>query len=401
MNRSKFTNTVLLLLPLVCFDSQMFAQDWQTSRTPADTQPIVISSADIPPTEPKVEVPLTVPKAEVAPAAAPRNEAWTPEFLKSLPHPPEQPKSLFLEAPVERPYTCEPVVHPYFEHDPLLDAPDLPQPGWFYALDMAVVGPHIFKNLSNDLAVGSRPADHISLPNRGLDWTVAPRMEVGYRLPSGFGGFALSYRTLASTGLSQIFGPDGLANLRSRMDMHVIDLDYESREYTPSDRWTMRWRVGPRLLFLFYESALNQSLASATAGTGILQQNLTNSLVAIGPHASVELTRQLGTPGMALLGRVDVGSIAGRIRQGSAESALDSASPTGVSFGQDHVSSSQTAPMASGLFGLTWKPASTCIDCFVGYQCEYWWNVGRLSLNPASRGELAIQGLVLRVQYNY
>ena len=37
---------------------------------------------------------------------------------------------------------------------------------------------------------------------------------------------------------------------------------------------------------------------------------------------------------------------------------------------------------------------------FLGYQFEYWWNVGRLSTSFA-RGELEDQGVVLRAEFNF
>jgi hypothetical protein len=339
---------------------------------------------------------------EATQPATPADDNWLPEFLKRLPHPPDEPVSMLQPAPAQTFACTTPTVPPYFEADPLLIPPNTPPIGWFSSIEVEAVAPHIYHSLSNMVTAGSRAPDTVDLPNRGLDWTAAPKIEIGYNLPSGFGGFALSYRTMGSSGSATVFGPDGPAPLQSRMDLNVVDLDYVSWVYTPNELWTMTWRFGGRLAYLYYDSVLNQALDTAAAGTGILEQHATNSYYGFGPHASFELTRQLGTPGLSLLGRIDTGSIFGRIRQGVSESALDVASPTGVSFGQSELSSSQTSPMASVLMGLNWKPAGwQNVEFFAGYQYEYWWNVGRLSLLQTSRGELQLQGVTARLQINF
>ena len=88
----------------------------------------------------------------------------------------------------------------------------------------------------------------MSLPAAGLDWTVAPRLEVGYRLPSAFGDVRrLSYRFLATDGNGSTSGLDGTASLHSRLDFNQIDLDYLSREFSLAPHWDMKWHFGLRL----------------------------------------------------------------------------------------------------------------------------------------------------------
>jgi Legionella pneumophila major outer membrane protein precursor len=363
---------------------------------PPATQPVVQPAAQ--PAVPQATQPV------VPPAAPPVNQqTWPPEFLERLPHPPDHPTTLLQPATAQQ-YSCPSPAIPtrYFEADLPIDPAGAAPVGWFSSLEVQAVAPHIYQSVSNFVTAGSRAPDTVDLPNRGLDWTVAPRVEVGYNFPSGFGGIALSYRFMGTSGSASVFGPDGPAPLQSRMDLNVIDLDYVSWVYTPNDLWTMRWRVGGRLAYLYYDSVLNQSLDTAATGSGIIQQRATDKYYGFGPHASVELTRQLGLPGLSLLGRIDAGSIFGRINQGVSETAFDVASPSGVSFGQNLIGSSQTAPMTSLLLGLNWKPAAwQGVEFFAGYQYEYWWNVGRLSLLQTSRGELQLQGITARFQICY
>ena len=363
---------------------------------------LVLSSTGLAQEMPSAVVPTSFTWQPVAQ----QQESWLPDFLNRLPTPPNRPSSLLQ--PTAPMANTSAVARPsrYFEEDPLLDpAGNYPQPGWFSSIEVEAVGPHIYKSIVNNVTAGGRAPDTVNLPNRGLNWTAAPRVEVGYRLPSGFGGFALSYRSLSTSGDSNIFGPDGPANLHSRLSLNAADLDYESWEYTPNDLWTMRWRVGGRLAYIYYDSVLNQSINAVGIGSGIVQQHATNMFTAFGPHASVELTRQLANPAWRLLGRADVASLFGRIKQNTSEIAVDPVSPAGVSFGETPVSSSQTSPTVNLLYGLDWQPASmNSLNVFVGYQYEYWWNVGRLSLSQGSqrsRGDLALQGIIARIQFNY
>jgi hypothetical protein len=368
----------------------------QLTTVPPEIPPFPTSPANAPP---------PIPSYPTSAAVTPSDPSWLPEFVKLLPKPPDEPRSLFQPAASGGDYACPPTTRRYLEADPLLDPPGYPQIGWFALVETEIVAPHIFKDLVGAVAAGSRAPDMVNLPNRGLGWTAAPAIELGYRLPSGFGGFALSYRTLSSTGNLSVIGPDGLAALSSRIAMNTADLDYQTWEFTPDDRWTMRWRFGGRLQYLYYNSVLNQSRGQAASGTGILEQRATNMFTGFGPHASVELTRQIYTPEWRLYSKFDFASVFGRIKQDTSESAFDAASPSGVSWGESPLSSSQSSPQVKYLFGLNWRP-SMCpsMDLFLGYQFEYWWNVGRLSLEQGfqrSRGDLLLQGGLLRLQFNY
>ena len=76
-----------------------------------------------------------------------------------------------------------------------------------------------------------------------LNWTVAPRLEIGYRLPSGFGAFAFSDRFFQTGGAGPFSGPVGLTNRTSRLTVNYCDWDYISHEFTPwvtpKSNWTL------------------------------------------------------------------------------------------------------------------------------------------------------------------
>ncbi len=126
-----------------------------------------------------------------------------------------------------------PVNTPYFVADPLLDGP-FPPPGWFAGAEIQVVKPHLFNHLKHDVQNSAQrtqgTSTTVALPSAPLDWTVAPCLFLGYRLPSGFGEFAVAYRYLATVGSTGVRGVDGPAILNSRLAFNMIDLDYSSRE---------------------------------------------------------------------------------------------------------------------------------------------------------------------------
>lgn len=81
--------------------------------------------------------------APLPPSDAPALEGWEPEFLKTLPQPPDQPRSLMQPAPGPGP--PPPDLERYFQVDPLLDPPQWRQrPGWFTNTQFDIIHPHLF-----------------------------------------------------------------------------------------------------------------------------------------------------------------------------------------------------------------------------------------------------------------
>jgi hypothetical protein len=140
---------------------------------------------------------VTVPDAfsqKLETAPAPKTaQAVDADVLPGLPVLPDEPASL-LAPPAQPPCTPLPIPGPYFELDPRLDPPPLPPPGWFTDLDIGIVDPHVKNRLLNTVTIFPGTADFVHVPSADLDWTVAPRFEVGYRLPSGFGEVVFGYR---------------------------------------------------------------------------------------------------------------------------------------------------------------------------------------------------------------
>jgi hypothetical protein len=131
-----------------------------------------------------------VSPAPAPPSSLPGNE--TP-FLTGLPNTPDVPSSLY--APTTPTYTCSVPECPYFDCDPRLDPFCLPQPGWVADVEVDVNLPHVSNGIHDTVTLGG-VTSQVKLGSARLDWTGAPRVELGYRLPDGFGEFDISYRIL-------------------------------------------------------------------------------------------------------------------------------------------------------------------------------------------------------------
>jgi hypothetical protein len=337
------------------------------------------------------------PTAEPPPAGA----AWEPAFLQTLPRPADQPGSLL--APPSLPGPPPPhLPGPYFENDPLTDPDRLPVPGCFADLDIAVVKPVLKNQLFNTVrnpATGNM--DTIGLPAASLDWTVWPHVQLGYRLPSGFGELGVAYRYLGTSGTDQLAGTDGPALLRSRLDFHVIDLDYGSPEFSLWPNWEMRGRFGLRTVLVFFDSQSSEDFAEAAAGSGVFQTQTRNTYKGFGPHAGVDVARHLGWGGLTLQGQLDLSIEMGRIRQTYVEKTTTLGLDGQPLVAQTVESGSIGVPIVFTRFGLSWVPPTyPGVQLFLGYQWEYWFDVGDLK-KDSTVGTFFDQGIVLRAAWNY
>ena len=225
-----------------------------------------------------------------------------------------------------------------------------------------------------------------------LAWTVSPRFELGYRLPSGFGEIDVAYRFLLAegtgsmpAGASTLNGgntaswPDATAGLVSHLNMQVIDIDYASRETSLGPCWDMKWRIGLRTANVSFDSQAQESLAAAVAGGGIFQRSIFDNFFGVGPHAALELKRRRNSWGLGLVGRLDCGLLFGTVEQRFNETST-TAGPNGYRSGSTELDNPEQVPMLSGFLGFEWRPPrDPNLSILAGYMAEYWWNVGRIS----------------------
>ena len=349
---------------------------------------------------------------DTAPTALPLPAASAADVgqgvLQSLPKPRDLPASLFATAP-PRSTAPMPVSTPYFVADPLLDGP-FPPPGWFAGAQIQVVKPTLFNHLGQVgqyTQKGTGTSTSVQLPSARLDWTVSPYLFLGYRLPSGFGDFAVAYRYLATVGSMGVRGAaNGPAILSSRLAFNMIDLDYSSRELNFGHGWDMKPTLGLRILTLFFDSQSDQPFALAAAGNGTFQKRETNNLVGLGPHAALELSRHLGNSGWALWLRTDLTDAFDWINDG-AFTRSTTLGPAGRPLArQTYVFGHQDTPIVNVQVGVTWKPSRySGTRLFLGYQYEHFWALQAINTfsngTGASLGQLTDQGVVIQATFNY
>ncbi|MFI5454923.1 MAG: hypothetical protein ACHRXM_05680 [Isosphaerales bacterium] len=389
------------LLLTVAFLGWVLAMPAARAQAPA---PLPAAATPAPATRPEIaefgdhvqNLPAPLPAAS-APASG-----WEPEFLKSLPQPPDQPRSLFQPAPTFGPPPPD-LERPYFQFDPILDPPQWgQQPGWFSDVQLGVIHPQIFfGQMKHSVATPAGRSVLVAPGAAQQPWTVAPRLEVGYRLPSGFGGFSFSDRFFSTSGTGPFIGPAGSTTRTTRLGVNYSDWDYNSREYTPWANWEMEWRAGIRLAETWITNRVDEPFATAAAGRGVFAAGDSNYTVGAGPHFGVELDRRAPQSGLLFVAKLDIANTFTRERQLFSASTT-TLGPTGVPMrGVFTQNFWQQVPILNYQVGLGWQPPRyPNVKLFVGYVYEFWWQVASNSnITPQSggtRGFFDNQGLVFQ-----
>ena len=289
---------------------------------------------------------------------------------------------------------------PFRGGDPQLDLPEMPPPGWFATAEVGLIRPHFANRLNGTVALGGGLTDIVAVPAADLDWTVAPRFELGYRIPDGAGEVLLSYRFLISEGQADVLSDAGPLHLKSRLDTNVFDFDYANRDPLLT-YWEMRWRVGVRLAVFYFDSQSDLPGPAALLSGAPLQERETSRFIGAGPHAGLELFRRLKVPGLALYGAVDGAGLWGREHQTFEESfTVNGPGP----FGYGTFGKSQGVGMVGTQLGLSWAPpANSAMRFFLGYQWQYWMQVGRLdtATPKGSMGVLIENGAFFRGEFTF
>ena len=299
--------------------------------------------------------------------------------------PPLSPPATLLTPPPPLPPT-DLVSPPVLAPEPWPDAPPDGPAGFVVAAELGLVVPHVKNRLTGAVPFPGFGDVTVLVPGAELNVTGAPRLELGYRMPEGFGEFLLSYRFLASDGDGAVrsFEGVGTASVRSRLDLNVFDLDYASREYSPAPHWDMKWRVGARLANVYYDSRELGVFGS---------QRVSNRFVGAGPHLGLDLWRHLFVPGLSLYFRGEGALAVGRTRQGY-ELVF------GDIGGAASACETRAVPTLNVQLGLAWTPGGcgpSGLRFSGGYQYEHWWYLGF----GDSRAELSDQGGFFRAEFNY
>jgi hypothetical protein len=318
--------------------------------------------------------------------------------------------------------------------DPFLDPSRHPAPGFFASAEANILVPSFNNRLQGPVTVPGLGSMMVIVPTATLPWTVSPEFRIGYRLPQGFGSFALTYRFLFDQGTSGTPGvvstgqpnivallgltppaptlPTGPGGITSRLNVNIIGIDYQTEEYSLGPNWDIRFTAGAWIVTNYFDSRI--------AGT-LLEERVSSNEVGAGPHVGLELWRWLsGQPGhgLALYGKTEGAITFGRVQQNFEANVLG---PGGVPIvgGANKLTSdpfavpgnggNQYAPILRTQFGVTWAPgwANDRLRCSGGYDFQGWWWVGRLpgptgNSNTLGSGSTMItNGVFLRAEWKY
>ena len=306
---------------------------------------------------------------------------------------PVDPMPVPLPPPMQPPYVPDvpyPPPHPMEEHPWSRHTSYEAEPGWFASVELGVVGAHINNHVTGSVTVPGYAPNVVQLPTAQLDWVGVPRFELGYRFAEGYGELAFAGRFLQTVGHATIpnFDIAGDGDLRSRLELDVLDFGYANRLNILGPQWDMRWQVGARLANAFFDSQ---------ADGYYVDQQASNHFFGAGPHADLSLRGRFGESGVSAFGKVEGSALIGRVHQNFSETLyFDDGSVLGAGTS---ASSTQAVPILNFETGLSWVPYYWPRTRYtVGYEFEHWWNVGNAG---GSHADVTDQGIFFRAEVNY
>src|SRR5262249_10971418 len=246
-----------------------------------------------------------------------------------------------------------------------------PEPGWFGAVTLGVVRPH----MSGRLGVAG---DGVGLPVAELPWTAAPRVEFGYRLSDGAGNLRLGYQFLTTSGNRQ----DAVGGVHSRVEVNAVNIDYVSREWlseVPTDLIRdLRVTCGMRLA---------TARLTTCWSTPDSFERFDSRFTGAGPRLGLEWRSQrFAEWPLELYARAEGTGLVGQTSQ------TTSLAPSGLrQWGGTSA--------VSGEVGVGWQPmTSNGLKFIFGYQFDRWWDLGRTDIANA---ELTVHGIFIRCEWRY
>jgi len=205
-----------------------------------------------------------------------------------------------------------------------------PPGGWFFGLEGDIGGTR-----AQD-TTGGGSGNHVN-----LDWTVAPRVTVGYRFDFG-GAFLISYRFL-QTGTDFDFSGTGGPAGHLGLEENWLDFSYLTRAWGPWCNLRLQGEAGIRLGFLSSHAHMDD---------GITVEDDTDDYAGAGPHLGLRVSWGLGHSTWALFGKADASVLFGTTRFGTQQLVNDQINPP--TFSSSSQSQSQTVWDFRGEVGVSW-----------------------------------------------
>ena len=259
----------------------------------------------------------------------------------------------------------------------------------FVGVQFDFVKPVATEHLQGTFPLNNGTAITLQPPSHSLDWTVSPKLELGWHMPENRGDIVVSYRFLATDGNGAFTNPAGDFGVKSRLDINLFDVDYVSfpEEFAP--RWFVRYRLGARVTATYYDT---------TASGALLTEKVSNNFIGAGPKGGLEVSRQIGLlPAFSLFARADAAVMVGQITQKFYET-IDN-DPSNPLSGTIKTNRTQSVPTFSLSAGVNYTPpAADYLHFSLGYEWERWWSLGR---SGDARLDLTTNSFFIRGQFDF
>jgi hypothetical protein len=281
--------------------------------------------------------------------------------------------------------------------------------GWFAGLDLNVVQPQILSQVNNTLLGPNDPftgtfTNTTQLPfGRGgsasdegtLNWTVMPKITVGYRFENGLGEFFASYRTVYSEASGTIpnFDSAGAGQFNTHLQAHVLDVLYGVTDRIDGLPWyfpvVRRYAVGLRAATWIFDTTAN--------GAQTLSEHAGSVFEGGGPVLQYDWTWVTRQPSLTFNGGFDVAGLAGFHYERFSETALISGM---VSTARGRTDGTTTGIAILSVWGgWAWVPewGDQNWRFSAGYRWERWWDM----TDTGGQNELTLQGPFVRGEWRW
>jgi Legionella pneumophila major outer membrane protein precursor len=226
-------------------------------------------------------------------------------------------------------------------------------------------------------------------PSHSLDWTISPELEFGWHLCQNNGDVEIGYRFLATDGSGTLSDAAGAFDVKSRLNINLVDMNYASFPDEFAPHWFVRWRLGARVADAYYD----------TTSTGAMfTDQASNNFVGAGPLGGIEVWRQLAVlPAFSLFARADGTVMVGLLTQKYYETFEDD--PASPLSGTIKTRVTQSVPTLNLSLGVNYTPpAANYLHFSLGVEWERWWSLGR---SYDARLDLNTSSVFLRGQYDF
>lgn len=268
--------------------------------------------------------------------------------------------------------------------------------GWYVALGLGIVNPHINSSITPGKPVAARLPTAMHLPVVPLDWTALPDIKIGYRFAGSQDELRVRYQGLFSQGRQFFtdFDAWGSGIVQSRLDFNMVDVDYVSREF-------INWAMGPApprfLDILFGLRTGNICFDSNGFGSQVIWQGMRNSFAGIGPHIGMDYSRALFGPRCGAYLLLDAAGLIGSLRQDFVDVRfLNNDTIAGGRLRRSDcigVGNVQIEP------GIRFLPlADPRFRVSIGYTWQRWWYVGH---TIDTNADVTIQGIMFRGEFSF